>query len=259
MASVRRVVQYDRKGNQIEIYPSIKAASIMTGVGVPAISRCCNGLRYVGGGYIWAFEGEQPQYDHVRPWIVEYDLLGHEIARYETVKHAMEANPDANHAGIRDCLNGHKSLYRNHLWVYEDESQPLKKMKEYGRQIVSYTLDKQTRQEYGSIQEVFEKENIARPLINRALNENAICHDCVWFRYFDEERIQTFLDEKNHYALFDRLVPIRIVHKDQPIQEFRSVSEAAHTLGAYPHSIWLLANGYPSKYSVNYKVVIPVE
>jgi len=53
------VAQYDLDGNEIEVFKSMKAAELKTGVFVVCISRCVRGERKTAGGFIWkAFELE---------------------------------------------------------------------------------------------------------------------------------------------------------------------------------------------------------
>ena len=76
MGKVQRIYQFDRNGNEIANYPNIKVASMQTGVGIPGISRCCNGKRRVAGGYVWSFHGQSPDFENVKKPIVQYDVLG---------------------------------------------------------------------------------------------------------------------------------------------------------------------------------------
>jgi group I intron endonuclease len=47
---------FDKQGNRVFEFPSIKAASEATGVHKTAISNCCRGKTKTSGGYIWKYK-----------------------------------------------------------------------------------------------------------------------------------------------------------------------------------------------------------
>ena len=51
----KKVAQYDKNGNLLEIYESISEASRKTSIVITSISYACNGKRKTGGGFIWHF------------------------------------------------------------------------------------------------------------------------------------------------------------------------------------------------------------
>lgn len=53
------VVQYDLEMNVVAKYPSMKEASVETGVYLKGISMAANGKRKTAGGYIWMREGDE--------------------------------------------------------------------------------------------------------------------------------------------------------------------------------------------------------
>jgi len=50
------VVAFDRDGNYIASYPSIKDADAATGVDFRNIQACCKGRKKTAGGYIWKYD-----------------------------------------------------------------------------------------------------------------------------------------------------------------------------------------------------------
>lgn len=50
------VVQLDKLGNILNVYPSIKKASIETNVSYQCISLCCRGKLKTSGGFIWKYK-----------------------------------------------------------------------------------------------------------------------------------------------------------------------------------------------------------
>lgn len=53
---MKSVVQFDKNGNLIAVFPSIAAAERITKI--RHISECVNGIRNSAGGYYWFLEGD---------------------------------------------------------------------------------------------------------------------------------------------------------------------------------------------------------
>ena len=51
----KKVAQYDKKNNLLNVYESISEASRNTGITIASISYACNDKRKMGGGFIWHF------------------------------------------------------------------------------------------------------------------------------------------------------------------------------------------------------------
>ena len=51
----KKVAQYDKKNNLLNVYESISDASRNTGITITSISYACNNKRKTGGGFIWHF------------------------------------------------------------------------------------------------------------------------------------------------------------------------------------------------------------
>lgn len=60
----KRVYQYDKYMNLIEVFPSIRDAQRKTGFDRGNIAKCCKNKVVFVGGYVWRFEGDltPPQY-----------------------------------------------------------------------------------------------------------------------------------------------------------------------------------------------------
>lgn len=52
----RKVIQYDKEGNEIARWDSLKAAAASIGRAQQNISRCCRGKAPSCGGYIWKYD-----------------------------------------------------------------------------------------------------------------------------------------------------------------------------------------------------------
>ena len=178
-----------------------------------------------------------------------------QIATYNTVREILDNNEDFTHLGVRNCLNGKITHYHYYIWLYEDQVDQLeKRMYEYRKQIVSISLDKETREEYYSIQDACEKTGVERLLIARALREKATCNGCVWFRYYDQESIQAFENEELPLTVFRRLSKIEVVKDDGTKKECKSIQEAADFLKVNPHTVYLVLNKKQTIHPVDFKV-----
>lgn len=49
----KQIAQYDKQGNLLKVYDSVKEASADTGIHFSNIYRVCKGERKTAGGYIW--------------------------------------------------------------------------------------------------------------------------------------------------------------------------------------------------------------
>ena len=54
----RKVEQFDKLGNHIRSYESIKEAALITGVAKTGITGVCKGINKTAGGYIWRYSDE---------------------------------------------------------------------------------------------------------------------------------------------------------------------------------------------------------
>jgi len=52
---LKKVYQYDKSNNLIQIYPTMSEAERQTGIPEPNISKVCKGERKTAGGYIWKY------------------------------------------------------------------------------------------------------------------------------------------------------------------------------------------------------------
>lgn len=48
-----KVAQYDKGGNLIAVYPSVKIAALAVGIASPNISAVIRGIRKTSGGFVW--------------------------------------------------------------------------------------------------------------------------------------------------------------------------------------------------------------
>ena len=116
------VDQYDKYGNLLNIFKSIREASEKTGVHESSITMCINHKNKTGGGYIWVRHGENPNLD-IKPLyskiIKQYDLQLNLISVYNSVTEAANTNGFLS-SGISAVLNNCEHSYKGFIWVDED-------------------------------------------------------------------------------------------------------------------------------------------
>lgn len=54
-AKRNKVIQYDKNGQMLNIFQSLKQASIESDINESSLSMCCNSKRKTAGGFIWEF------------------------------------------------------------------------------------------------------------------------------------------------------------------------------------------------------------
>lgn len=85
-----QVSQYDKHGNLIAIFGSIREAERKTGINFAAIQRCCSGKAYTAGGFVFRRDStantiaiaEKPK--EKRP-ILQYNLQGEFVSEYPSI------------------------------------------------------------------------------------------------------------------------------------------------------------------------------
>lgn len=255
----RKIIQYDTLGNIVEIYPNAKVAAMETGIGTSAISRCCNGLRKKSGGYVFAFEGEEPSFEGVDPPIIQYDLFGNKIEEFYNIQEVGEKYPKYTLQAIRSCLAGEKNYYANSFWGYVGEEGKIpEKVEEYGRQVVAKSLDCDTSKDiyFGNIQIAQEETGINRTLINRALNLHGLCNGYAWFRFNDKKNLKKFENFELEYFEFSKRTSVRVTYPTGMEKEFNSIKSAAIHIDMPIHLVYCLAHGTHLDESQGYKIEI---
>lgn len=253
----RRIVQYDTSGNIIEIYPNAKVASMETGVGTSSISRCCNGTRKISGGFVFAFEGNQPSFDGVKTPICRYDLFGNKTEEFQNLQEIESKHPGTTLQAIRLCLRDEKLYYLDSFWAHKgNEDEIPEKVKAYGRQIVakSMNVDASEDKYYGNLQLASEETDIARVLIKRAIENHGLCHDYAWFYCNDEHLLKKFENFELEYYEFSKKRPIRVTYPSGMEKEFRTIRSAATHIDMPSHLVYCLAHGKHLDKSQGYTV-----
>ena len=115
----KRVYQYDKDMNLIQVFPSINNAEKNTGFLSVNISKCCRHKVVAVGGFIWRFEGDltPPQYKN-RKVVFQYDLNMNYIGEFENIRQASLATK-TNESTIRNCCKGKCQSAGGFIWKYK--------------------------------------------------------------------------------------------------------------------------------------------
>lgn len=255
-SKVKRVLQYDKEGNVLARYPNIKTASLMTGVGISDISRCCNHLRKVSGGYVWAFEGDDPTFDGVAI-VKRYDLMGNYMESFNSVMDIAKKYPDYYVNYVRLCLNRKKKAYKSSLWIYAGQENDIPRlMQEYGQQVVAIRLDKSEYIYYGNMKIASVKTGIDRTMLNRAITQKGLCHGYAWFKYYNKKVLEDFENFRLDYRAFGKREKVLVIWPDgKRRQSFDSIRDAAEYIRMPAHLCYCLYHGTCKDKSQGYQIL----
>ena len=147
-----RVRQFDKTGNFIKEYESIKSASIETGVTRQNIVACCNNRIRTAGGFIWRYELDELTAEHI-DWcnnltkkmvkqvreqkqtkeevfefrknrgkpVIQYTFFGDVVGRFKNLTIAEEKT-GISKSNISKCCRGALGSAGGYIWKYEGDS-----------------------------------------------------------------------------------------------------------------------------------------
>ena len=77
----RKVAQFDQDSNLVAVYPSTKEATRQSGVDNSSITRCCNGMAWQAGGFLWFYLDQEgnpihPEDVATHHWNTRCDICG---------------------------------------------------------------------------------------------------------------------------------------------------------------------------------------
>jgi len=127
VTNCKKVIQYDKKSNQLQTFNSIQDASRITGASSVEIIKCCQRKTKSAGGYMWSYDGDIPPspFENKQSIIIQqYDLQMNLIAEYSSMREA------SNKVGISDSMislvcNGHRKQSKGFIWKFKGNSKLL--------------------------------------------------------------------------------------------------------------------------------------
>ncbi len=166
---VTEILQYDKEGNLIREWSSIKDASITLNIDRTAISKALHGIRKTAGGYLWRTKKVYSPYNS-RP-ISQYDLNGNHIRDWDN---ANQAERELKIKTILNALNGRRKTAGGFQWKYCDSQKvitPYKQNRLYKSKLVyQYDIDGNFIKEWKSYLDASKKLNIPHQHIKRVLD-----------------------------------------------------------------------------------------
>lgn len=109
-------------------YDSLKEASEAFNANLPTVVECCQGKRNMHKGYFWCYSDDYETVSKkwtdeyrmkIYPIIIQYDLKGNELHRFNSITEAAEFN-GFNRSGIDKCLRG--ELKQTHGYIFRYKS-----------------------------------------------------------------------------------------------------------------------------------------
>lgn len=156
-----KVKQYDKYGNYLNTYVSIKEASIATGIKIGSITNSCKkyGLALTHKKYRWTYFDDKIDMSRINDkvrgqpiTVIQYSLNGNYIKTWESATD-IERELGYNHSNISACCNGRMKTYKGYIWKYESNNieyienidgylkrKTLKEIKKYHKKVAQYDL-----------------------------------------------------------------------------------------------------------------------
>lgn len=174
--TVKSIIQYDKNGNKIAKYKSVKEAEEITGISDSLIIDACNCKNKTAGGFVWRYEGREENLDtfHITPFsgerrVTQKDLSGKVITVFDSAKEA-ELKTGASRSKICMCCKGLRKTAGGYRWEYTDgfglkdiyNPKP-SKIKRVGQ----FDLSDNLIDEFSSISDAHRRTNISASMISQ--------------------------------------------------------------------------------------------
>jgi hypothetical protein len=133
----RSVSQYTKQGIFICTYPSIKDASLKTGVNHTNIASCCRNEAKSAGSFLWRY-AEDKITDGYLKWcnekkkqfhrdstiksVIQYTINGNFIAVYKSINQASEAT-GISRRSIKNVCDGNAESSKGFIWRYASNAE----------------------------------------------------------------------------------------------------------------------------------------
>lgn len=119
----KKIIQYDKKGNYIKTFESMRQASRELGIALSVVERLCQGKAKKDRGYTLRLEGEDfNKYDDIKNFkdnrIDQYDLEGNFIKTFNSIK---EANASLLKGRVDSVIRGTGKSAGGYYWCRHGE------------------------------------------------------------------------------------------------------------------------------------------
>ena len=185
------IKQYDLEGNYIKTFSSISEAARQVCNDRNAnthIIQCCKRERNSASGFIWRYEEDDedvflPPSKGKHP-VLQYDLQGNFIKRYESIKEAAKAMGCTSSPIYQVCV-GRKKTVKGYTWKYENKVHN-KRQPRY-RKVSQYSLEKILLETYPSIKNASQKTGVRQDSISACCRGKQKTSGGYIWRYADED------------------------------------------------------------------------
>lgn len=119
----RAVDQYDRQGNFIRRWESMREIEKELNYNYTAISECARKRRQIAYNYYWAYSGELPDFKTYKTHrkVYQFDLEGNFIAEFKSTVEAGRSLGKLDGTINKCCNKRIKSAY-GYIWSYENDN-----------------------------------------------------------------------------------------------------------------------------------------
>lgn len=118
------IIQYDKFGQEVARFKSIKDAAQTLDIDESVIGACCHRKRYSAGGHLWRFINEPLQKCELKNhkcWgkvkVKQFDMDGNYIQTFDSLRDAARAVGASWQSVQRVCMKKRKSTH-NYKWEY---------------------------------------------------------------------------------------------------------------------------------------------
>lgn len=158
----KKIKQYDKYGNYLNTYSSIKEASITVGIKIGSISNSCkkHGLALTHKKFRWTYFDDEIDMSRINDkvegqpiTVIQFSLNGQYIRTWESATE-IEKELGYNHSNISACCNGRMKTYKGYIWKYKSNNieyieniddylkrKTPKEIKRYHKKVVQYDLN----------------------------------------------------------------------------------------------------------------------
>lgn len=183
------VIQFDKAGNILQVYPSTHDASRKTGVCHTAIVRCCRTERFYAGQYRWMYKKDYLKYGfipmaekRVSKEVCELTESGELIMVYKTIKEASEKTGLLRSAISRAC-RGYLKETGGKRWMFLSDYEITKGViNHYEGRIIQISNQYEYIDEFESPQLAAKELEVPVRAVDYALETGNQCRDFFWIK-----------------------------------------------------------------------------
>jgi hypothetical protein len=256
------ILQFDWEGKYIREYPSIKSASVSTGICDDSLIECMKGEYQTAGGFRWRYKrdmnvkagldiGPVKYSPNIRlRAVVQFDLDGNFVMEYSTIAQAV-LFLDANSSDICQCAAGVYKTAAGFQWRYRDD--PLFKngivnigpapeyVSPYRKAVLQFDLEGKFIKEYPSVREASREIGINEGNISTCiLGKIKSCGGFQW-KYKGDPRFDNGVKdiEPAAYPDYHKVEPVlQFDMEGKFIKKFESAAQAAREFNVTIFSIY---------------------